>query len=128
MLHVIGKENMVLSLDAFFCFKLKKFVIFCRNNKNRFAIRKKLSRKQRKSQINSFLSIYQVNDDIIKIEENQNFQFDGHFLSHVTKCHNWRLKKALKSFLQIPWQNSMKYKWRIYNLFNKNEPSDLVTF
>ena len=88
MLHVIGKENMILSLDAFFCFKLKKFVIFCRNNKNRFAIRKKLSRKQRKSYINSFLSIYQVNDDIIKIEENQNFQFDGHFLSHVTKCQN----------------------------------------
>ena len=128
MLHVIGKENMILSLDAFFCFKLKKFVIFCRNNKNRFAIRKKLSRKQRKSYINSFLSIYQVNDDIIKIEENQNFQFDGHFLSHVTKCQNWRLKKALKSFLQIPSQNSMKYKWRIYNLFNKNERSDLVTF
>ena len=85
---LLGKRTGYYLSDAFFCFKLKKFVIFCRNNKNKFAIRKKLSRKQRKSYINSFLSIYQVNDDIIKIEENQNFQFDGHFLSHVTKCQN----------------------------------------
>ena len=39
------------------------------DNKNRFASRKKLSRKQFKTYMNSFPSIYQVNDDIIKIEK-----------------------------------------------------------
>ena len=94
------------------------------HNENRFASRKKLSRKQHKSYTNSFLSTYQVNDDIIEIEENQNFWFCGHFSSHVARFQNWVLKKLQNlskklihlakvlethlSFLKIPLQKSMK--------------------
>ena len=67
------------------------------DNKNRFASRKKLSRKQFKTYMNSFPSIYQVNDDIIKIEKkNQDFQFYGHFSFHVAKFQDWSLKEASK--------------------------------
>ena len=67
------------------------------DNKNRFASRKKLSRKQFKTYMNSFPSIYQVNDDIIKIEKkNQDFRFYGHFSFHVAKFQNWSLKEASK--------------------------------
>ena len=110
------------------------------HNKNRFASRKKLRRKQHKSYTNSFLSIYRINADIIEIEENQNVSFYGHFSSCAAKFQNWVLKKLQNfskkvmhlakvsetdlSFLNIPSQNSMKYKRRIYNLFNKSESSD----
>ena len=43
------------------------------HNENWFVTTKKLSRKRHKSYTNNFLSIYQVNDEIIKIEENQDF-------------------------------------------------------
>ena len=38
--------------------------------------------------------------------------------------HLAKVSETDLSFLNIPSQNSMKYKRRIYNLFNKSESSD----
>ena len=66
------------------------------HNKYRFGSRKKLSRKQHKTYTKSFLSIYQVNDDIIEIQKNPNFRFYGHFSSHLVKFEDWSLRNASK--------------------------------
>ena len=60
------------------------------HTKNRFARRKKLSRKRPKTYTNSLVSICQVDDDIIDVIMMITIKFSilWSFLSHVAKFQN----------------------------------------